>query len=397
YRIQVGQRVLEDHCNAAAIDLPARLGGQARQILPLEQDAARHDVARRAVHQAHHRAGADALAGTAFSKNNQRLSGTHMKRHIVHRAHRVVVGQEIHRQAVNAQDGMFALNVVHRLALFSFCSRQRCCGSAATRAQLDRMFSASVVSMMARPGQNAIHQAMPRYPRPLATIAPQVKSGGCMPRPRKLSADSARMTVAKSMADIVISVGTTSGAIWRSRMRAELAPIDRAALTNMRSRSSSTSARAVRKYTGMRVMASTITRCVTLGPSVYRTISASSSDGKLMMMSAPRWMTWLYQLSEYPATSPSRPPASIDIRTAAAAMASVLLAPTTSRASMGRPSVSAPSRYSHPASRSNGARLRWRSPSRVAASPTSQGPSTAAAASSTSNTAAASASLSRRR
>ncbi|MNU09278.1 hypothetical protein D3C72_2557500 [compost metagenome] len=70
------------------------------------------------------------------------------------------------------------------------------------------------------------------------------------------------------MAAMVTSVGRTSGAMCRNRMRPALAPMDSAALTNILSRSSRTSARAVRIKTGMRVMASTITRLATLGPSV---------------------------------------------------------------------------------------------------------------------------------
>ena len=71
-------------------------------------------------------------------------------------------------------------------------------------------------------------------------------SGGWMPMPRKLRPDSASITIANSTVAMVRSVGSTIGSTCRSAMRSGEAPITRAALTNMRSRISSTSARVVR-------------------------------------------------------------------------------------------------------------------------------------------------------
>src|SRR3546814_11802185 len=45
HRVQVGQRILEDHGDLAAVDAAPRLVAQAGQVLALEQDAALDDVA----------------------------------------------------------------------------------------------------------------------------------------------------------------------------------------------------------------------------------------------------------------------------------------------------------------------------------------------------------------
>ena len=65
--------------------------------------------------------------------------------------------------------------------------------------------------------------------------------------PRNDSADSASITNAKSTVAMVIRVDASSGTMWRHTMRTGPAPMTRAAETNMRSRSSSTSARVVRR------------------------------------------------------------------------------------------------------------------------------------------------------
>ena len=66
-------------------------------------------------------------------------------------------------------------------------------------------------------------------------MAPQLATGGWMPRPRKLKTDSSRITlptdrvVATRIGDIAF------GRIWRNMMRAAVAPCARAASTKARS------------------------------------------------------------------------------------------------------------------------------------------------------------------
>ncbi len=60
-------------------------------------------------------------------------------------------------------------------------------------------------------------------------------------------------------------MGSTIGSTWRPMIEVALAPNVRAASTNTRLCSSADSARAVRRYTGMRVIASTRTMFAALG------------------------------------------------------------------------------------------------------------------------------------
>src|SRR5690606_31327424 len=74
HRVQVGQRVLEDHRDTAAVDGAPGLVAQAREVHALEVDRPRDDIPGRAIDQAHHRAGADALARAALAQDHQRLA-----------------------------------------------------------------------------------------------------------------------------------------------------------------------------------------------------------------------------------------------------------------------------------------------------------------------------------
>ena len=56
---------------------------------------------------------------------------------------------------------------------------------------------------MANPGITTTHQAVVMYWGPDASINPQDDSGGCIPKPRKLSADSVRMFRGTSNAAMV--------------------------------------------------------------------------------------------------------------------------------------------------------------------------------------------------
>ena len=158
HRVQMRERVLEDHRDPAAVDAPARLGGHRQQVLAAIEDPARGDVAGRAVDQVHDRGRRDALAGAALAEDGQHLAAVHVPVDAVHRVHLAARGMEFDGEALDLEQMSGGAHA--RASATS--RRQRCTGSVAMRIQLDRRLRASVVSMIASPGQNASHQAVAR-------------------------------------------------------------------------------------------------------------------------------------------------------------------------------------------------------------------------------------------
>src|SRR5215467_9791506 len=74
-------------------------------------------------------------------------------------------------------------------------------------------------------------------------MLPQLGVGGWMPRPRKDSADSARMIWPTARLAATIITGRALGSRWRSITRMAPAPTERVATMNSRDRSDSASAR----------------------------------------------------------------------------------------------------------------------------------------------------------
>lgn len=158
--IEIGERILEDHRNPAAVDASAGFRIQTREFDAIEVAGACDDIGRWAVEEVHHRARADALSRAAFTENDEGLAAINVEGDVVDRPYWLFIREEIDRQALDLENGIGC--VLHRAAFRNVCRRQRCCGSATVRAQFERMLSESVVNMMARPGQKAIHQAVER-------------------------------------------------------------------------------------------------------------------------------------------------------------------------------------------------------------------------------------------
>src|SRR5215471_13684927 len=79
--------------------------------------------------------------------------------------------------------------VAQEAAQYSFGSRASCSPSPTT-------LKARTVTKMVSPGHQAIHGAWLRNPCATLSIEPQLGVGGCTPRPRKDSVDSAMMAPA---------------------------------------------------------------------------------------------------------------------------------------------------------------------------------------------------------
>ena len=102
-RVQMRERVLEDHRDLAAVD-PAPLLGRHRQQIPAAiEDAPGGDVAGRAVDQVHDRRRRDALAGAALAEQRQRLAALDVPADAVHRVHRAAGGMELDREALDLE------------------------------------------------------------------------------------------------------------------------------------------------------------------------------------------------------------------------------------------------------------------------------------------------------
>ena len=84
-----------------------------------------------------------------------------------------------------------------------FSQRHRCSGSLTARNQTPKRLKDKAVRKMANPGITTIHHAAVMYWRPEASMRSQDDSGGWIPKPRKLSADSVRMFRGTSNAAMV--------------------------------------------------------------------------------------------------------------------------------------------------------------------------------------------------
>ena len=96
---------------------------------------------------------------------------------------------------------------------------------------------------MSAPGNSVIHQAVARYSRPVAMIAPHSGCGIGTPSPTNDSPLPASSAPPNRVADRMITGAITFGRMCRSMMRDARAPIARAASTYSRCRAESTEPR----------------------------------------------------------------------------------------------------------------------------------------------------------
>ena len=156
-RVEMRQRVLEDHRDAPAVDVAALRPAHRQQIMALEENAAAGDVAGRAVDDVHDGRRGHALAGAAFAEDRQCLAGIEMEVDAAHRLDDALCGVELDAEVQDLEQ--MVLGLAHGF-LPPTSSRQRWVGSVTTRSQLESRLSESVASMIARPGKKASHQAV---------------------------------------------------------------------------------------------------------------------------------------------------------------------------------------------------------------------------------------------
>src|SRR2546430_7231159 len=142
----------------------------------------------------------------------------------IDRLHHAVVGEKLRLQVLDLEDVL-----AHRF----------CLGSRASRKPSPRKLNAISVSESAIAGASTMGGEMRMAWKPAAAIAPQDGVGGGTPRPRKLRKASKRMAMGTPMVAWTIIGPSEFGRMWRKMIRFALAPPDRAASTNSRSRKAS--------------------------------------------------------------------------------------------------------------------------------------------------------------
>src|SRR5687768_3983890 len=111
------------------------------------------------------------------------------------------------------------------------------------------MLNPNTASDIANPGQIAIQGARNMYVRPEPdSIAPHDGYGGGTPKPRKDSADSARMTAPRPIVARMMMVAAMLGSRWRTMILAWPQPIARAASMYWLSISASVAPRMTREF-----------------------------------------------------------------------------------------------------------------------------------------------------
>src|SRR5690606_631004 len=215
-RIEARHRLLEDHADVVADDLPPLGAGQVQNVPAIEADIVGGHRGR-PWQQAHHRQHGDGFARAGFTDNGKHLSLVDMQRDAVDRLERSAHGIEGNGEVLDVQQS-------HGQDLFSF-------GSSASRSPSPIRLMASTVTRIASPGNVTTHQARMMNSRASASIVPHSGVGGCAPMPRKPRAAASRMALEKDRV-----AWTMSGAVQFGRMvlnirRNLLAPATLAAVT----------------------------------------------------------------------------------------------------------------------------------------------------------------------
>src|SRR5258708_6342399 len=102
--IQRGHRLLEDHRDLFATDLPHLRGGQAEEVLAVVDDLALHDASGRLRNEPHHAEGGDRLARARLADDAQRLALVDVEVDAVDGAHDALVGEEVRLESFDFEE-----------------------------------------------------------------------------------------------------------------------------------------------------------------------------------------------------------------------------------------------------------------------------------------------------
>src|SRR5436305_192 len=154
HRIERGHRLLENHRNAVAPDLPHPVLVEIEKIGAFERNRAADNPAGRVGYQAHDRKRGDALAATGLAHDRQRLATTDLEGDIVDRLEQPRTGEENRLQALDVENRLFDWHLAHQ---------PRCLGSRMSRSASPNRLVPNTARLMATPGKITSHGAVRTY------------------------------------------------------------------------------------------------------------------------------------------------------------------------------------------------------------------------------------------
>src|SRR5262249_25477386 len=102
--VQRGHRLLEDHRDLFAADLPHLRGGQAEEVLAVVDDLALHDAAGRLRDEPHDAERGDRLAGARLADDAERLALVDVEADAVDGAHHALIGEEVRLESFDFEE-----------------------------------------------------------------------------------------------------------------------------------------------------------------------------------------------------------------------------------------------------------------------------------------------------
>ncbi len=204
------------------------------------------------------------------------------------------------------------------------------------------MLMASTVTKTISPGKTASQGAVNTCAWASFSMEPQDAVGGCRPRPRKLSVDSARIALATPRVPATMMGLIEFGSRCRVAIRHRRTPRARAASTNSRSRRARNEARVSRATFIQRTRPTMTTIVRKLGPNRALARMSRNRSGSDSMRSTSRMRTLSSQPRKKPASPPTSTPSSKATTVASAPTASDTRPPASTRVRVSRPSSSVP-------------------------------------------------------
>src|SRR4051812_22320398 len=293
HRIERRHRVLKDHRDLAAADPAELCVGEADQVTAVELRApTRHAPGAR--QQPQDRQRRHTLAAARFADDAERLARRDLERHAVDRIDRPALCPELHLQVVDREQAHI---------------RPRSFGSSASRSASPIRLNPSAETTIAQPGMIARNGADCRYAFVSVSIAPHSGLAGFWsPSPRKLSAATSMIAVARASVPATISGDIEFGRMCEVRSPRRGTPTERAASTKSFSFCASTDPRRSRAKIGTCVSPTAIMMLYKPGPSAATIPIARSSPGMASITSTMRIRNVSTQPPKKPATAPRRAP-----------------------------------------------------------------------------------------
>src|SRR6185437_9915156 len=163
-------------------------------------------------------------------------------------------------------------------------------GSSASRNASPSKLNPNTAAPIASPGKTDVHGACRSWyrSRPSAIIEPQLGVGGCTPRPRNESEDSAMIAPATPSVAAMTTGATTLGKMCLARILVSVAPSVFSACTNSSSRTTSTWPRTSRAMPAQPTTPMVMNTMLSDGCSAATSAMSSSNVGNASVTSASR-------------------------------------------------------------------------------------------------------------